>query len=254
MTAVSDVWRVVQNDTAKISCGPLEASVFLDARGGPELCVRSWQGKPLADFAVSLAAPREPASAPWTCREAYVRGSDLVVTFAPFAADLLAPQIYLRTGFDSQTAAVSIEWIISLQTELLDSRPGLIVQSYLRNAAIHRVENLQMKEAVPIEPACPGAVLDLAPPPALLLARHASAAVSFAQVTQPADCSSMEVEFSAPEATAAFVRTKLVTDRMEKGVIRRARICGWFLPVENDLQVALELARQFIEEPLPLTT
>ena len=51
-----------------------------------------------------------------------------------------------------------------------------------------------------------------------------------------------------------FFATKLLAERLEKGVIRRARICGWFLPAENDLSVAVELAKQFIDEPLPLTT
>ena len=35
---------------------------------------------------------------------------------------------------------------------------------------------------------------------------------------------------------------------------RRARVSGWFLPVENDLAAAAALAQEFVAEPLPLTT
>jgi hypothetical protein len=40
----------------------------------------------------------------------------------------------------------------------------------------------------------------------------------------------------------------------KKGVIRRARIAGWFLPLANDLAAAAALAQAFVGEPLPLTT
>ena len=48
--------------------------------------------------------------------------------------------------------------------------------------------------------------------------------------------------------------TTLFPEHLEKGVIRRGRICGWFMPTETDLEVAVQLARQFVDEPLPLTT
>jgi hypothetical protein len=46
----------------------------------------------------------------------------------------------------------------------------------------------------------------------------------------------------------------LFPERLEKGVIRLARICGWFMPAENDLATAVELAKRFVAEPPPLTT
>ena len=49
------------------------------------------------------------------------------------------------------------------------------------------------------------------------------------------------------------VETTLFPEHLEKGVIRRGRICGWFMPAENDLDTAVELAREFVNEPPPLT-
>jgi hypothetical protein len=51
----------------------------------------------------------------------------------------------------------------------------------------------------------------------------------------------------------ADVRWQLFPEHLEKGVIRRGRICGWFMSVENDLETAVQLAREFVNEPPPLT-
>jgi hypothetical protein len=45
----------------------------------------------------------------------------------------------------------------------------------------------------------------------------------------------------------------LFGEQLEKGVIRRARIAGWFLPRENDLTIALRLWGEFCNSPPPLT-
>ena len=50
------------------------------------------------------------------------------------------------------------------------------------------------------------------------------------------------------------ITSKLFPERLEKGVIRRGRICAWFLPREADLAIAAELFRRFVSQPPPLTT
>ncbi|MDZ4820284.1 MAG: hypothetical protein SGJ20_15060, partial [Planctomycetota bacterium] len=61
-------------------------------------------------------------------------------------------------------------------------------------------------------------------------------------------------EVAMDEDQPLILSTTLFPDRLEKGVIRRGRICGWFMPVENDLATAAQLAREFVAEPPPLTT
>ena len=41
---------------------------------------------------------------------------------------------------------------------------------------------------------------------------------------------------------------------LEKGVIHRARLQGWWLATENAQQVADQLIAAFVNSPLPLTT
>jgi hypothetical protein len=86
----------------------------------------------------------------------------------------------------------------------------------------------------------------------VFLFRSPTAKTSFAEVVHPSDFVSAEVHSDA--ARPWLVDVRLFPERLEKGVIRRARICGWFLPAENDLETAVELAKRFVDEPLPLTT
>ena len=75
--------------------------------------------------------------------------------------------------------------------------------------------------------------------------------MSYAHMVHPSDFVSMRLKVAL---YAGVAESQLFPEHLEKGVIRRGRICGWFMPLENDLQTAVELARQFVNEPLPLTT
>jgi hypothetical protein len=84
----------------------------------------------------------------------------------------------------------------------------------------------------------------------LFVFRQPELGLSYAEMVHPTDFVSAEANGRPPTC----VRSTLFPEGLEKGVIRRARICGWFLPTENDLETAVELAKQFVDEPLPLTT
>jgi hypothetical protein len=52
------------------------------------------------------------------------------------------------------------------------------------------------------------------------------------------------------EMTTSF----FAQERLEKGVIRRARVCGLFVPRSDDIAQTLDAYRQFAASQLPLTT
>jgi hypothetical protein len=83
----------------------------------------------------------------------------------------------------------------------------------------------------------------------LIVFRHATLGLSYAEMVHPTDFVMAEAD-----GGQCYARSTLFPERLEKGVIRRGRVCGWFLPTENDLATAVELASQFVDEPLPLTT
>ena len=73
------------------------------------------------------AAPTAPTSI-----EEYVRGGDLVATYADCPAPALRSQIYWRaSSHGTEGAVAAIELVISVQTSLLDSSPRLATRSLL---------------------------------------------------------------------------------------------------------------------------
>jgi hypothetical protein len=144
---------------------------------------------------------------------------------------------------------VGVELIMSMRTDLLDSEPLTSVESFLQNGEALSTLRLQTGDFRPASPArLQRADLAAGEVPAFLF-RHPS--VSYFQMVHPDDF--FVVELGLWRKKHPRLTTTLFPERLEKGVIRRARVCGWFLPAENDLAVAVELGRQFIDEPLPLT-
>jgi hypothetical protein len=89
----------------------------------------------------------------------------------------------------------------------------------------------------------------------LFVFRKSEQDFSYAELVHPTDFHSAVVnEGCGPFEESGPLRAQLFPERLEKGVIRRARICGWFMPAENDLETAVTLAKRFVDEPLPLTT
>ncbi|MDX1948140.1 MAG: hypothetical protein SFU86_22310, partial [Pirellulaceae bacterium] len=144
--------------------------------------------------------------------------------------------------------------ILSLQTDLLDSQPITTVETLVRNANFFHIDNLNDPRATPVmPPATPDNVTAIGPH-SLWLARNSTQGITYAELVHPADLVATELDSSDTTTGWRRVRTKIFPERLEKGVIRRARLCGWFLPSENDEQVAARVARQYLGEPLPLTT
>jgi len=187
---------------------------------------------------------------PLQVTESYIRGSDLVATFARIPPYEIAPQIYWRVREFPEFAAVGVEMILSMQTDLLYSIPRTTVSSWapgatffytcsLANRPLHALEDQTFDRHNSSEN--------------LFLMRNHRLDLSYAELVHPPDFVSAEV-FHDDHERPSFIQSTLFPERLEKGVIRRARICGWFLPAENDLATAVELAKRFVDEPPPLTT
>jgi hypothetical protein len=182
--------------------------------------------------------------------ECYVRGDDFVVSCERPGPLTLVPQFYWRARQHESHKAVSIELILSMRTDLLDSEPETRVETLVRTGEALVALRPQVKCFRPATPATlKRSDLAAGEVPAFLFRQSG---VSYFQMVHPDDFFAVELRLwrkRHPRLT-----TTLFPERLEKGVIRRALVCGWFLPAENDLEVAVELAREFIDEPLPLTT
>lgn len=206
---------------------------------------------PLNGWQPLRVAPQPPAPTRGeTLIESYARGEDLVATYAQTPPRTVRPQLYWRY----QTGAaetVGIELLAAMQTSLLDSDPTLISFTdlpggdflWLVNEAASRFEPVDM--TVRSRWDCSGSGGD-----PLFVFRPAGFEVSYGEIVYPADFQGAEVH----RLDEGFRLTyRLFSEPLEKGVIRKARVVGVFLPRQQDLQLAMAWYRATVAAAPPLT-
>jgi hypothetical protein len=171
--------------------------------------------------------------------DCFVRGGDLVVTYPFTHARSVRVQVYwravpLQTTPTAAACLAAIDVQISVQTPLLDSRPGMLLCSRFIEPTIARVSVDAAKEEA--SPWVFGLNDD----------------VSYAEMIHPSD---VDTESYSEVNGHAQLARGLFDGELEKGVILRARARGVFLTAAqaNPDNVAA-LYEQFINSPLPLTT
>lgn len=251
-------WKLA-GDRAELAIGGLTATVT-PARPFDGLVDVQWLGRPFP--ATRLLAVRTDTAlpgAPEVVADAYVRGPDLVATYVQAPPRTVRPQIYWRAvnlGSEREPAA-GCELIVSMQTSLLDSDPALFTETELPAGEVRRLAADDCWQPLSL------AAGRLAGSPAdgagVLLFRSPETEWSYAEMVHPADF----LGFELAEATTANqpagthsmrLAFRLFGERLEKGVIRRVRVRGMFLPRHRDEEAALAAYRHLADEPLPLTT
>jgi hypothetical protein len=235
----------IQGTLARLSTGILagEIDVAFPWRGfQPAASVREG----IALFKVHTRA--HALDEPETLVEYYQRGVDLVATYAQTVERNTRPQVYWRViehPLGDDTSAAALEVIVSSQTSLLESQPLTILESTLPPGEIS-VWNAQ------------GTLLELKSgqwlsgdaAPCVVLFRPRDWSLSYCEMVQPADCSAVRVE----DAHLPCVRWQLFPESLEKGVIRRGRVRGVYLPRDRDAELALAAFHEFVNSPPALST
>jgi hypothetical protein len=152
--------------------------------------------------------------------DAYVRGNDLVATYAESATHTCRTQVYWR--YEREADYFGIQLIVSVQTSRLDAAPGFAVASELPGPS-RLVED--------------GIVVVPLP----------DADVCYAELADKSNVESTSVR-------DARITNQLFPGSLEKGVIRRARILGCFLPAASAERAARTIREGFVRSALPLTT
>lgn len=197
----------------------------------------------------SLAASKRPGSAilkvhtrrtqldqPETLVDCYQRGVDLVATYVQTADRTVRPQIYWRYIPGEQSAG--LELVLSTQTSLLASEPKLTVESTLPPGEWFPLSESGQRLNGPGEPY--GALF-----------RPRDLAFSYCEFIFPAD---RAAGYFTGGDTAPSVGWELFPDSLEKGVVRRGRIRGVFIPRADDETHAATAWQQFLDSPLVLST
>jgi hypothetical protein len=249
MTQVDVRWQV-EADTPRLNCTPLRGHVEtweIFSR----FCLDEWQGKAVQNFYVLATCFPAGGTTPAKLLERYARGCDLVETYEKREPYRFAPQLYWRAKNKASAGAVQIELISSIQTELLDSDPESHIISIANRAELFHADELSADAFTPLRVQKePLVIRSESPSQNLFVLRDTTSGLSYAEMVHPTDFVRVEIR---NDGQVWSLGSDLFSDRLEKGVIRRGRICGWFMAAENDLETAVQLAREFVEEPLPLT-
>lgn len=206
----------------------------------------------LADTtAVLLKVNAPPVEQPQHSVDAYIRQDDLIATYlGPADPNRVRLQCYWRG-----LAAVpggrlgGCELVISVQTDLLDADPSLTVESFLPAANVLRMEHADQPRFVALEPSSSPWSVEASPGVFLFRPRRQW---SYLEMVYPSDFARAQIVAQSPPAWR--LTSSLFPESLEKGVIRRGRIRGIFLPREEDETIALAAYREFVASPLPLTT
>lgn len=214
-------------------------------------------GQVLTDFhplGVELSAL---ASEEVSAAEHYIRSGDLVATYPDRPAEQLRTQVYWRAGSHARDGALAaIELVVSVQTALLDSCPKIAIASHLHATEVLRMTDAQSGAFTSIVP--PSAEADpdgIAGAPHCYLFRLPGRQHSYIEMIHPADVENSSWDGWLQGAHYRLqLRHELFADRLEKGVILRARVLGVIVDRRDDKAAALRHWQHFLTGELPLTT
>jgi hypothetical protein len=205
--------------------------------------------------AVELAKGRgyEPPLA-----DAYVRGDDLVATYAPSEKCPLRVQAYWRalpldqvpsgaTGLDLEVSVQTPEWLVAAELAAVTQfQAG-------KTLRLTHQDGPRWQEAIPT--ARGSLALLPADGPGCLLFCRGRGGPAYLEMIHPADFHHDELSLTA-DASPDQVRLahQLFGQGLEKGVILRARVRGMWLAEDLSEASADAAYREFVAARLPLTT
>lgn len=185
--------------------------------------------------------------------DSYVRTVDLVATYAPHAGHDVQSQVYWRGLECPAASAWGVELLLSVQTDLLNSDPSSVIATDVSAQEIWTTRGDDAWERCDLRPpAAPGQ--EVAARHGSFLFRLAEIPVSYLEMVHPSDLDRATISLASDDGSRAKSSLRLFPDAMEKGVIRRGRVRGLFLPRADDLLAATALRREFVAAEPPLTT
>jgi hypothetical protein len=190
--------------------------------------------------------------------ERYLRGGDLVATYADQPAAAMRTQIYWRAAAHERHRAIAaISLVVSVQTSLLDSHPALAARSQLVASEAYRLTDAERGTFASILPAVHDEVAadDVDDAPQCYLFRLPGRQYSYAEMVQPSDERHSHWEGWLHGTDYRLqLQHELFPRWLEKGVILRARVLGVLLDRQDDKACAAAHWAAFLRDELPLTT
>ncbi len=197
-----------------------------------------------------FARSREQQAPDW-----YVRGPDLVATYPHNDQKGMHCQLDWRLIHHPDLSVVGLEMVVSLRTDLLDDDATLHVASEIPSAEMFCLLDDPPGSFLTV-PSTGRQVISATETPSrlgLLLHRMVNELGSYIEIAHPTDFTTVRIERASEETPLAKTTFPLFAERLEKGVIRRARAQALFTPSANDQTTAVECYQRFANSPPPLT-
>ncbi|MCA9264113.1 MAG: hypothetical protein KDA60_09715 [Planctomycetales bacterium] len=238
-----DLWQI-EGDEACLTSARLSAHIALSH---PEQGLRAirYRGQAINQGPILQMSAVPPTANGETILEAYVRGHDVIVTYDQIPPRTARPQLYYRY-VECPDEAAGCEILISVQTSLLASEPT--VQATTTWDAPET--EILIGNADVLTPADTAGQRISASTP-LILFRPPRVDWSYCEMVFPADFIGGDVINSEQEWCLKYA---FFLQGLEKGVIRRGRVRGLFLPRVGDERLARHQFDAFAQSDLPLTT
>lgn len=217
------------------------------------LCLGAADGWPIEARLLGIELPGHAAADEDLLLDCYTRGRELVAAYRPSAIWPVQADIIWHVGGPSQAASTlaTIDVVISVRTELLDSRPEMAVVSMLPAMEVCRLLDGDRAQFASL-PMSSMATESIEPHsgPSCLLFRSADSQFSYVEMSHPEDL--RRDELVAAEGGMVQTRHRLFSEALEKGVILRARVRGAFVPRQGDQRIAATCFAAFAAEEPPL--
>jgi hypothetical protein len=255
----SSAWQI-DRQRARLQLAQLAATIDLSqpAQGLVALRVGSDCLEPAGLLGIEL--PSLAASGARLLTECRVRGLCLAAAYKhsedwPVRVEAAWRAEGASTSADGASTAnaplATIEVVVSVETQRLDSRPELAVASVLPTADVSRLVDARTFRFETVAGELPCAI-ERDGRPGCLLFRLPGSDISYAEMVHPLDFLGDRLEASAESVPTVRLRHRLFGGRLEKGVILRARVRGVFLPRQRDTRIAAELYSSFAAAELLL--
>lgn len=242
-----DMWQL-SGTTAELRLRRLRASI--DVRqpqlGVHDVSLAENAALPNASF-LRLTLPGAPGAE--ELRDLWIRGADLVAAYAPTSHRPSQPEIYWRCL--AEPHAEGLEIIVSVQTGVLDDHPAIHVTSELSAREGWWLPQPHRLETARTIPATQSPHIVQESDGAGLYVVRMNGQASYVEMIYPSDFCSTQIAWRDDRIV---LQTSLFPERLEKGVIRRGRLRGWFVPTSDDLHTAARLFDDFSKSEPPLTT
>ena len=223
----ASVWHCEQQ-TARLEVGFLRATLDMARPAGG---LRSINRDMIDAALLGLEIPGSNSGGAASLVEHYTRGADLVAAYCANAPTATGTPLRVDAVWRAiETAAsdaflAAFDLVVSVRTDLLQSRPAVVVQSALAASEIFRLTSVNPPGSRQVNLSSPAALL-LGPSdgPGCVLVRLGNSELSYCEMIHPADFHEDEIAREPRGGGMIRLRHRLFPESLEKGVILRARV------------------------------